>query len=308
MATQEVIDQLNQQFMSAVHDGRNKQAADAVTDYTRTKLREEGFFRKIMPPVPVEDSQLTRQVSDPRPCIVIDKQSESPAAMTIPFATTPRNVYIKAPRYIVSFSRIVTPQFQSDKDHLRTWQMDIRQMVSDQAIRDIGTEEDTRFIEACNTVMIAADTAVPANGGIPQWVTIPGGITREGITLAKGVMRKSPSKLSAEVALINHITILQFEAFDRLEIGGDLAQDIFKNGFTETTIFKLKLFATIKTDLVPDDSMYLFADPSFFGKHLVLQDTTMHMKNEAFMLSFYAYQTSGASIGNTAAVARVDFA
>jgi len=308
MATQEQVSQINRAFLGAIEEGRTKSAADAVTDYTRTKLREEGFFRKIMPPIPVDDSQLTRQISDPRPCIVIDKQSESGAAMTIPFASTPRNMYIKAPRYMVSFSRMVTPQFQSDKDFLRTWHMDIRQQVSDQAIRDIGTEEDTKFIQAVNTAMVGADQPVPANGNVVQWKTIPGGITRDSIKSAKAIMRKGPSKLSAEVALVNHITILEFEAFDRNEIGGDLAQDIFKNGFTETTVFNLQLFATIKDSLVPDDSMYLFADPKFVGKHFVLEDVTMFLEAKAFMISFFAYQTTGAMIGHTGGLALAQFA
>lgn len=308
MATQEQISQMNHAFLGAIEEGRIKTASDAVTDYTRTKLREEGFFGKIMPSIQVDDSQLTRQVSDPRPCIVIDKQAESGPAMTIPFATTPRNMWIKAPRYIVSFSRIVTPQFQADKDMLRTWHMDIRQQVSDQAVRDIGTEEDTKFIQTANTAMIGADQPVPANNNVVQWKTIPGGITRDAIKSAKAIMRKGPGKLSAEVALVNHITILEFEAFDRNEIGGDLAQDIFKNGFAETTIFKLKLFATIKDDLVPDDAMYLFADPKFIGKHFVLEDTTMYLETRAFMLSFFAYKSLGSAIASTHGLARADFA
>jgi len=308
MATQEQIGVMNRTFLDTIESGQYKKAADAVTDYTRTKLREEGFFRKIMPPIQVDDSQLDRQVSDPRPVIIIDRQAESGPAVTIPFATTPRNMWIKGPRYMVAFSRIITPQFQTDKDYLRTWHMDIRQLVSDQAIRDIGTEEDTKFISAVNSVMVGADQAVPANNNVVQWKTIPGGITRDAIKSAKAIMRKGPSKLSAEVALVNHVTILEFEAFDRNEIGGDLAQDIFKNGFAEKEIFNLKLFATIKDTLVPDDSMYLFADPKFIGKHFVLEDVTMYMENKAFMLSFFAYQTTGAAIGHTGGLARADFA
>jgi len=37
-----------------------KQAVDAVNDFTRAKMREDGFYRRIMPPVPVSNDDLTR--------------------------------------------------------------------------------------------------------------------------------------------------------------------------------------------------------------------------------------------------------
>jgi len=36
-----------------------KQAVDAVNDFTRAKMREDGFYRRIMPPVPVSNDDLT---------------------------------------------------------------------------------------------------------------------------------------------------------------------------------------------------------------------------------------------------------
>jgi hypothetical protein len=307
MASQETIHKVNRAFLGSIEEGRVKTAADAVTDYTRTKIREEGFTRKILPPIQVSDSDLTRQMSTPLPCIVVDKQAESGPAMSVPFATTPREMWLKAPRYMVSFSRILTPEFQIDKDYLRTYHMDVRQQISDQAIRDVGTEEDTKFIGAVKTAMIGINVPVPYNGGVPQWRSIPGGITRDSMKYAKAIMRRGPSKLSAEVALINHITVLEFEAMDRNEIGGDLAQDIFKNGYTETVLFNLKLFVTIKTNLVADDEMFLFADPKFLGKFFILEDLTMHMENKAFILKFFAYQTTGMSFGNTSGLALASF-
>ncbi len=41
-------------------------AIDAVNDFTRMKLREDGFFRKIMPPVEITNDELTA-VADKRP-------------------------------------------------------------------------------------------------------------------------------------------------------------------------------------------------------------------------------------------------
>jgi len=39
-----------------------KQALDVVNDYTRTKMREDGVFRKLMPPIPIQNDELDRSV------------------------------------------------------------------------------------------------------------------------------------------------------------------------------------------------------------------------------------------------------
>src|SRR4051812_25433439 len=106
-----------------------KQAEDRVTAFTRTKVREDGFFRRIMPPVPVTNEDLTRAVDTDKPIIVVDKEPNSPAAISVPFATLPINLYIRGPRYRVMFDRILTPRFTKDVDELRTWEMDIRMVL-----------------------------------------------------------------------------------------------------------------------------------------------------------------------------------
>ena len=128
-----------------------KQAVDAVNDFTRTKMREDGFYRRIMPPIPISNDDLDRQVDTDKPVKIVDKEPDSPAAVSIPFATLPTNLYIKGDRYRVHFDRIVTPKFTKDVDELRTWYMDIGQVLSDNAIKDMLAEEDTRKLPTTAT-------------------------------------------------------------------------------------------------------------------------------------------------------------
>jgi hypothetical protein len=51
----------------------------------------------------------------------------------------------------------------------------------------------------------------------------------------------------------------------------------------------------------------MFADPKFLGKFYLLEDTTMYLKREAFMIEWFAYESLGGAIGNFSAVARADF-
>lgn len=87
-----------------------REAADAVNAFTRMKMREDGFYRRILPPIQITNDDLDREV-------------DSAAAVSIPFDCLPLNLYIRGPRYRIEFDRIVTPKFTANVDELRTWTM-----------------------------------------------------------------------------------------------------------------------------------------------------------------------------------------
>jgi len=287
--------------------GLEKNAQDAVSEFTRTRVREDGFYRKIMPAVQVANDELDRQVDTDKPVVVVDKEPGSPAALSIPFATLPVNVYIRGPRYRVMFDRIVTPRFLKDIEELRSWKMDIRQVLSDNAIKDMLAEEDAKFLTAVNTALVGPDVVVPTSGTI-QWETIFGGISRDTVQEAFAIMPKTPSHLEANTVLVNNVTIRQVMKWGRDETGGDLSEQWLRTGWAEMEFMNAQWIITIKRDLVPDDTFYFFGDPRFIGKSFMLEDTTMHVKREAFMIEFFCYETLGGSIGHTGALARADFA
>lgn len=299
---------LNEELFAQLETpGMEKNALDAVNEFTRVRVREDGFYRKIIPPVQVSNDDLDRQVDTDKPVVVVDKEPGSPAAISIPFATLPINVYIRGPRYRVQFDRIVTPRFVKDIDELRTWQMDIRQVLSDNAIKDMLAEEDSKFLTAVNTALVGANQVVPTSGVI-QWETVWGGISRDTVQEALKIMPKTPSHLEVNTVLVNNVTIREILKWGYDEAGGELSGDFLKNGWSEIDLMNCKWIVTIKRDLVPDDTMYFFGDPRFIGKNYLLEDTTMHIKREAFMIEFFAYETCGGTIGHTGGLARADFA
>lgn len=285
-----------------------KRALDAVVDYTRYRMREEGFYRRILPPVQVSNDDLDQQVDTDKPVKIIEREPDSPAAISIPFNTLPMNLYIRGQKYRVTFDRIVTPRFTKDVDELRTYRMDIRQILSDNAIKDMLAEEDRKFIEACNASMGNSADATVTQSGLVQWETIYGGITRDTLQDAFKVLPRTISRLEVGTCLVNNLTIRELMKFGREEMGGDFSQDVFKNGWSEQNFMNARWIISIKQDLVPTDSIFMFADPKFLGKSFILEDTTLYVDRKAYMLEFFAYETLGGAIGNTNAVARVDFA
>lgn len=287
-------------------DGMQKRAVNAINEFTRMRVREDGIHRRIMSPLQIGNDELDRTVDDDKPWKIIDKEPDSPAAVTVPFATDHSSIYIKAPRYPVGFGRILSPRFTKDVDELRTYHMDVRQVMSDNAVKDMLAEEDSSFFTGCNTCLVAVDTVVPMTG-VVQWQSISGGITRDTVLESFKIMPRTPAHLEVHTFIVNNVTILEFMKWGRDEMGGDYSQDLLKNSWSETTWNNRTVIITIKRDLVPDDTMYHFADEKFFGKSFLLEDTTMHMKKEMYYIEWAFWTTLGSAIGNSAAVTRADF-
>jgi hypothetical protein len=90
-------------------------------------------------------------------------------------------------------------------------------------------------------------------------------------------------------------------------MGGDLSADIMRNGWTLQEFMGKQWIITIKKGLIPTNTLYYFADPKFIGKSYILEDTTMYIRREAYMLEFFAYETLGGSIGHTSGLGRADY-
>lgn len=303
--TRQINDVVIDKLISDDHSIR-KEASDAINDYTRVKMREDGFWRRILPPVTITNDQLDRQVDTDKPVKVVDMEPGSPAAISVPFGSMPINQYIKAPRYRVMFDRILTPKFTKDVDELRTYDMDVRQILSDNSIKDMLAEEDGKATLTLNTILLGQNVVIPATG-VAQWVSISGGVTRDSIAEAMKVLPRTPSHLNVATILINNVTIWDIVKWGRDEVGGDLSEEILKTGFAERELLGVRWIITIKRDLVADGTIFLFAEPKFMGKFYVLEDTTMYIDRRAYMLEFFAYESIGSSIANIASVGRVDF-
>lgn len=298
---------VNQTFLDQLNDrGMEKQAVDAVNDFTRTRVREDGFSRRLMPPLTLGNDELDRQYHTDKPFKIIDKEPDIPPAISVPFGALPINHYIRGPRYAVGFDRILSPQFIKDQSELRTWHMDIRQVMADNAIKDMLAEEDSKFIAAVNTSVGLVGSIVPTSG-VVQHSNIPGGVTRDSWQDALSIMPSTPFHLEVHTALINNVTIRQFLKWGRDEVGGDMSQDLLRNGWTEREFGNVRVIITIKRDLVPDNTVFMFADPKFIGKTFELEPITTYIERRYWWLSYFMWEELGASIGHTGGLARANF-
>jgi len=307
----------NDTFVEMVKSGQEKQAAVSAQQFTRNKLREESFAEKIITPIDVNNDELDKAENPELLVKWNDREPDTAPATTIPLGVVPEAVQFSGSRYPSYFTRIVSPKFNKDIDQLRTYDYDIRSIMLEISTKDIATEIDTRFMERVNSVIGSVNTANPLNGlGLPQNITISGGITRENVADSFKAIKRlrvpfGPSQPdgseSKGVMLMNTVTADDFVKMNRSEVGGDLSQEMFINGLPSKTLLGVKPIYTIKRELIPDGVIYLFSSEEFFGKYYRLQPLTVFMKNEAFFIEYFQYMNISMSIGNVKGVVRVEF-
>jgi hypothetical protein len=285
-----------------------KEANDTLDDFIRMRMREGGLARKIIPPEKKGPKDIDRQANEEKPTFVIDLEAESPAAVGIGFGDKPDQYYIQGDRFLMVADRIVTNRFWKDTAEMMSWKMDIQTVVSDNSIKDMMAEEDTKLIHAVDRYLGAINSIVYSSG-IAQYRTINGNISRNSFIESLKVLPSTPSKFSPSKLVMNHITILDFLKWGRIEAGGDMSERLLKNGITElnSELIGIPLISTIKSDLIPTNEIYYFADPKAFGRFYILDDVTMFTKAETYIIEFLAYSLISIGLANINAVSKVRF-
>lgn len=283
-----------------------KSAADGASDFTRIRYRDECLLKQIMPDETVADSEIDRLPNSDTPIKWVEMDINTGGAISTGFGTHAHTYYIRGRRYGVNFCRMMTPTFTKDVIELRTYRMDIRQIISNNAIKDLLTELDGKFIQLCNSVIGAPNTPHQETG-TPMNVFIPGDMSRDNVVAALEILPRAKQHLPTHLMLMNSITFGRVRKWGRDEAGGDWSQEMAQKAFTATDLFGHKAVITIYSELVPDNTIFLFAEPNYLGKFYTLEDVTLNVKVEKFMFEFGAYCCKGAAIGNVAGVAKVTF-
>lgn len=321
--SQETIDKLsNREMIDGFIAGKGtdmyKEASEGAEEYLRMRLYEDGFFRKILPGKTITFDDLDDQVDTDRPVIICEKEPNAAAAYTVPFGTMPIGNYMRAPKFRVMFDRVMSRRYKIDIDLLGTYRMNLKTVLENILLKKIQEEEDRKFLYLVNYIVTQGKPSLlkdpsalnynSKNAEIEAYQNITfDGMDRDTLAeMTKGLPSTNRS-LNPSLALINNITVRDVVKLARNEVGGDLSQEMFKNGFSEQKIMGIDWVVTIKKNLVPIGTVYQFAEPKFTGKSFFLRDVTLETKAEANWIEFFAWETLGAAIGNAAAVCACHF-
>ena len=315
MATQN-IPLLNSSVLDALDRGDGQglnKVAQVASDYTRTQIREDSFAFKILPPEKIDNSRLRRDLTEDLG-VIENIEPDSPGAKWVPLETVPDGEYITGSRYLIPFARVLTRKMTKDIDELRTYDYDIRKILTDNSIKDGLAKIDEKFMQTVNSIVFNYEEGDFGRNKITkkiQLMDFDEGINRNTWTEAtKMLPRPNPDGKFVTrnyIALMNDVTARDVLKLDRIEVGGDLAQKNWVEGLTTDTIEGIKLITTIKSNIVPENYVYFFAEPSFLGHCYYLTDWTMFLKKEAYFIEFFSYWLGGFGFGNVAGMALARF-
>ena len=171
-------------------DGFVKKASLVTSKATRTQIREEGFQRAILPFDTITNEDLDYFGDSELPGVWFELEPDSPPARTVPYDTTPNTFAYRAEKYVVLISVITTEEATKNVNQLRTYKTDIRQIVNDNMLRDIHTQEDTSFIVTVDRV-IGNQIALASGPGVEvQNIDMGGSISRQNIKRALSFLQE----------------------------------------------------------------------------------------------------------------------
>lgn len=280
---------VNTAFVSKVE--RDKTAAEAEsTAFIRVKMRQSAFVREIITPELIDDTQLDKSTDSDLPRKIVEIEPDS-VATYVPFKGTGRRSWFKGSKYSVYFGKTESTRFKKSKFELMTYENDIRKILSDNSVKDMADEEDTRFIDTLNAI-------TAANPG--QVLAPAGGLTAANFAEAfkNLISRKIP---------IGKILMTKELYYDALKlpatsVGDPIAARHYDEGIeSEDKLWGIPVVTTIKNDILPNNHAYVFGPQNYFGNFFLLQDATLFIEQRADMIEFWSYAAPGIGIGNTAA-------
>lgn len=295
-------------FVNDILSGNTKAAQEAANAFLRVRVREDGVVREILPPVPVTRDDFVPQVDTDQPVIIVEKEPRSPGAMTIPFGdNNPPAYYMQGEKFRVVFQRVSSRTIRKDEVELATWRADVKALLAEMLVKDLSWEEDASFINAVNTLLGGSAGAANTMTGRVQWHTINGGITRTTLMDAFRLAFDPPSRIPVTKILCNGATMAELAKMDRIELGGDDAQTILYEGWGKRTINGANIIASIKKELIPNDTMFMFGHSNFLGRFYVYQEPSLYIVKEDTEIRFRAHEVVGCAIGHVDGVHRFDF-
>lgn len=300
--TQQVSAQfINSNFVRKVEDGRTKEAEAEGTAFIRQKMRQESFAREIIEPIMLGDDEIDRDENTDQPKKIVEKEPDSVATF-VPFHGSAARTWFRGKRFAVYFGKTESQRFTKNKFELMTYQNDIRKILSDNSVKDMADQEDTKFLDTVNAIIalaLSTQRTLAASFNSSAFKLGFQGLVNRRQPIGKMLMAKST----------------YYEALDlpATSVGNDVASRLYDTGIeTEEKLWGIPVVSTIKREIVDDvaggtrRSVYVFSPQNYLGVFYLLQDATLYIKQEADIIEFWSYAAPGIGLGNTLAMQRID--
>jgi hypothetical protein len=290
---------INSNFIRKLEEGQVKEAEAESSAFIRQKLRQAAAVREVIVPEGITEDQLDRDENSDQPKKIIDKEPDSVATF-VQFQGTGPRTWFRGPRYAVKFGKIESQRFTKSKFELVTYTSDIRKILSDNSVKDMADQEDSKFAGLI-TAIAAGNPSVQVTSGSFSSTTFKNSM--------KALLTR---KLPVGKMLMSKARYLDALDLSSTQVGYDVVKRHFDEGIESTQrLWGIPVVTTIKTDIYDVNKAWVFspqAPNNFLGNFYLLQDATLFIKQEADVVEFWSYEALGLGIGNALAIQEIRFA
>lgn len=289
-------------------DGALEKVAAAASHTTRRRMREDSITPAIIPFEEINNSMLDRAVDREDPFMICEMEPNQFGAKSMNFNDTGDTAPFYLDKYLLNFSSNTTPEWTKDINLLRTYRSDVREMITDNSLRDLSRMKDHAFMKLVNDIVGSRHGVASQETGEIQNVMLPGRLTRQNwVNCIKYLNQRA---LLNGVFLCNFITFTEFQRWTRDEMGGDMSQELILKGngaFQKASFGGIDFIVTLMTDLVPNGVIYQFTKPNYLGRAGVLEAPKMYVRKDKNIIRFSCRETLGCTIANMGGVQKVTF-
>lgn len=285
----------NNLFIEQLDSGVNQEKlAAAGAAFVRTRIREIGFQRRILPPESVTRTDLQRSDSHDTLIKVVDIEHGS-KAMAINFASEADERYLRGKRYSIPFYKIESEKFSKSEAELLAYDYPVTKVIEENSVKDIQAVEDEKFIEYSEAAINLTGKRIVSTGTIVD--------RKEINSLFKMI---DGDELSVGCALMSNVDFDDWCIQPATDVGDTLATEMTTEGYKYNKIMNRKLVVTNKTKIVLPGEIWAYTEPAYLGNAYILNDVKFWIKKEADMIVWKTWEYIGQGIGNIRSVAKLE--
>lgn len=308
MIVQDDVVKQNATYLDLIDAGGSflKKAEEIGGDFIRLQLREESFREKILPSEDIGNNFDVTYWTD-KPIKIYDVEQTLPQSVVVGYANNPINFYIYPKRIIVTPTMLITPKVMKHRWELRTYRHDVRALMADNMVKDLGAVDDASFLAAVDVALVGPGQNVPFSN-MPQWRQINGGFSRDAVVIAcTQILQATPFTIPLETVVVNNLTWAYRLQWNFIEVG-ELTSQLLMKPSNQFRMLDTNWLVTIKKNLVPTMTAYLFGPTKFLGKACMFTPPKMYISvRNIEMYEFQAAMEVGATIAHTGAIGKVEF-
>lgn len=270
-----------------------EKTASKVSGYIKTKVREDGFARRVLPPENVTPAEC--QVAEDHDGLVkVVRLEPEVGGMVLTWRGQPTPKYLEANRAFLHFHNIASEEVTKTEQELYAYGGGIEQILEQLCIKGIHKQEDNVFMNGVNA-------AIAINGS-----TIgPTGAEFDQTDIKNLQVMLADKDLQLTTLLMSYKTFAVVNTWDASELGDNIRSEVTVNGYKYPTLLGKRLILTNKNDLVPFRYVYGFPDIEYIGEFDILNDIKFYVEKKRNLITWSAAEDIGMILANVNAAAVV---